>query len=64
MDFSDTPASIIYHQLHPWLKGNLVYVDIDFDVHEYQADFEDRLDNMLEVFITGSLQEYISHSLL
>ena len=28
----ETPATIIYHKLLPWLNGNLVLFDIDFDL--------------------------------
>jgi hypothetical protein len=59
MDSVDSPAAIVYHHLLPWLRGNLVYVELDFDfrVTKSRHNFEDRLEEMLDVFISGPFKE-------
>ena len=54
----DTLSYIVYHHLHPWLRGNIVHIDIDFNLTDVpHNDFGVRLDRMLESFETGKFQE-------
>lgn len=54
----DTPSLITYCHLHPWLQGNVVHIDMDFNFDDVpHNDFESRLDLMLNAFETGHLQE-------
>jgi hypothetical protein len=54
----DTPSLNMYHHLKPWLQGNLVHIDMDFNFSEVpHNDFEFRLGLMLDTFETGDLQE-------
>ncbi|KJA23358.1 hypothetical protein HYPSUDRAFT_137783, partial [Hypholoma sublateritium FD-334 SS-4] len=45
----DTPCSVSYQALFPWLKGNVALVEIDFDLSspEEIANFQGRMDNLL-----------------
>jgi hypothetical protein len=61
---TDTPATIVYDQLLPWLDGNLVLLDLDFDLCHHQADFEDRMDALVDLFVTGNLVKCVSEYLL
>lgn len=54
----DTPSFLLYQHLHPWLQGNLVHVNIDFNLTEVpHNDFAIRFDAMLESFESGQFQE-------
>jgi hypothetical protein len=53
----DTPSMITYIHLLPWLRGNLVHVDLDFNFEDSNNDFEDRLNAMLNRFENGDLKE-------
>ena len=52
----DIPSVIAYHHIHPWLLGNLVHVDLDFDFGKVN-DFAVRLNSMLDRFESGDLME-------
>ena len=58
----DIPSVIAYHHIHPWLLGNLVHVDLDFDFGKVD-DFTARLNMMLDRFEKGDLMEYVFESL-
>ena len=54
----DTPSLNMYYHLHPWLQGNLVHIDMDFNFNNVpHNDFASRLGSMLDAFETGDLQE-------
>jgi len=62
---TDTPSLLAYHHLHPWLQGNLVHINMDFNFNGVSYnDFESRLDSMLNEFETGKFQEYVNYSLI
>jgi len=57
----DVSSLIAYHHIYPWLHGNAVHISLDFNFNDVpQNDFETRLDNMLDVFEHGHLQEYVN----
>jgi hypothetical protein len=53
-----TLAEMAYLHLHPYLLGNLVLLDIDFNIlaAEDQALFLERQVKLLELFETGKLK--------
>jgi len=51
----DSPSIITYHHLAPWLHGNLVLVNMEFN-------FESQLDDMLGRFSSGEFAEYANFS--
>ncbi|KAF8801923.1 hypothetical protein BYT27DRAFT_7114038, partial [Phlegmacium glaucopus] len=54
----DTPSLLTYYHLHPWLQGNLVHIEMDFNFDDGpHNDFESQLGLMLDAFETGDLQE-------
>ena len=54
----DTPSLNTYYHLHPWLQGNLVHIDMDFNFNNIpHNDFASQLGSMLDAFETGGLQE-------
>jgi hypothetical protein len=54
---TDTPASLAYHHLQPWMQGNIVYFDIDFNMTDVpHNDWATRLDSMLDSFEKGELK--------
>ena len=56
----DTPSLNTYYHLHPWLQGNLIHIDMDFnfdDVPHNLNDFVSQLGLMLDAFETGDLKE-------
>lgn len=54
----DTPSNLAYHHLQPWLMGNIVHIDLDFNMTEVlHNDWSVRLDQMLESFETGEYKE-------
>ncbi|KAF8813074.1 hypothetical protein BYT27DRAFT_7085341, partial [Phlegmacium glaucopus] len=54
----DTPSIITYHHLHPWLQGNLVHIDFDFNFENSTNDFNIRLNRMLDRFENGDLKDW------
>jgi hypothetical protein len=58
MDSVDSPAAIVYHHLLPWLRGNLVYFELDFDFRVPQSihNFQDRLEEMVDAFTSDSMK--------
>lgn len=55
----DVPSIIAYNHIQPWLGGNLVHVDIDFNFKGLNVqDFIARLDTMLDRFENGDLKGY------
>ena len=53
----DAPSIMTYHHIHPWLKGNLIYVDLDFNFEKGDHEFSERLNLMLDRFESGDLME-------
>jgi hypothetical protein len=57
---NDTPAYLTYHHLQPWLQGNIVHVDLDFNMTDVpHNDWAIRLNSMLDYFETGEFKEYV-----
>jgi hypothetical protein len=57
-DMTDTPSYLTYHHLQPWLKGNIVHVDLDFNMTDVpHNDWAFRFSDMLDAFETGAFQE-------
>ena len=52
MDISETPANSVFHSLVPWLKGNVVLIDIDFDIDHYEDNFNGRMARLVNKFET------------
>ena len=51
---NDTPSYLAYHHLQPWLLGNVVHVDLDFNmVDEAYHDWVIRFNRLLDSFETG-----------
>jgi hypothetical protein len=46
-----------YHHIYPWLKGNLIHVDLDFNFEKPDHDFPERLNLMLDRFENGDLMQ-------
>lgn len=44
--------------MQPWLQGNLVHVDLEFNFDQTDNDFYHRFDMMLDKFEHRDLQEY------
>jgi hypothetical protein len=54
------PAFLVYQHIHDWFQGNLVHIDLDFNLDEVpHNDFETRLNGMLDIF-EGRLQQYVN----
>jgi hypothetical protein len=54
---TDTPASLTYHHLQPWLQGNIVHIDLDFNMTDVSHnDWAIRRDSMLDFFETGEFR--------
>ena len=50
---TDTPAHLTYTHLQPWLQGNTVHIDLDFNMTDVpHNDWAIRLDSMLNLFET------------
>lgn len=61
----DTPSLLTYYHLQPWLQGNLVHIDMDFNLDDVpHNDFQSRLDLMLDAFEMGELQQYVHFRLI
>jgi hypothetical protein len=55
---TDTPACLTYHHLQPWLQGNIVHIDLDFNMTDVpHNDWAIRLASMLDSFETGEFKE-------
>jgi hypothetical protein len=54
----DSPSAIVFQHLQPWLQGNLVLVELDFNFEKGIDGFQSRLKNMLDRFEDGDLKEY------
>lgn len=54
----DTPSVLTFHHLQPWLRGNLIHVELDFNFKNGVKGFQSRLDSMLDRFENGDLREY------
>jgi hypothetical protein len=54
----DVPSVIAYHHIQPWLMGNLIHVDFDFNL-ERMEDVTVRLNTMLDRFENGDLKGYL-----
>jgi hypothetical protein len=52
------PSLLTYHHLQPWLQGNVVHVECDFNFNDVNDDFEVRLNDMLKRFEDGDLKQY------
>jgi hypothetical protein len=54
------PSFLVYQHLYDWFQGNIVHVDLDFNLDDVpHNDFETRLNGMLDTF-EGRLQEYVN----
>jgi len=58
----DSPSIITYHHLAPWLHGNLVLVNMEFNFDDPKINFESQLDDMLGRFASGEFAEYANFS--
>lgn len=56
-EMKDIPSIIAYHHIHPWLCGNLVHVDLDFNFEKSHQDVVSRLNIMLDRFENGDLKK-------
>ncbi|KAF8199436.1 hypothetical protein BJ912DRAFT_948987 [Pholiota molesta] len=56
---SETPVPSLYHYLVPWMDGNLVSFDIDFDFSKKSGckDFEKRLGDLIRFFTEGEFRD-------
>lgn len=54
----DTTSISAYDRLQPWLLGNLVHVDFDFNFEAGDNDFRTCLRSMFDRFEDGDLKEY------
>lgn len=55
---TDIPGFIAYHHIHPWLHGNAIHIDLDFNFDDIpKNDFASRLGTMLDSFECGHLKE-------
>ena len=62
---ADIPSHMVYHHLHSWLGGNIVHIDMDFNLDDIpRNDFGTRLSNMLDRLETGDLQRYVNFCLI
>jgi hypothetical protein len=52
----DVPSVIAYQHVHPWLIGNLVHADLNFNLLEGMDDFIARMNAMLDRFEKGDLK--------
>ena len=54
----DSHSRLLYHNLHPWFKGNVVLVNLDFNMtNVVHNDWGSRLERLVEVFETGEYKE-------
>ena len=58
---TDIPSLIAYHHLHDWLQGNIVHIDMDFNLDDVpQNDFAYHLSNMLDRLEISDLKSHIN----
>lgn len=57
------PSKVAYEHLVPYLNGNTCHVGMDFnlDTPQGQTSFRDRLQSVVDLFETGSLQRCVGH---
>ncbi|KIM38491.1 hypothetical protein M413DRAFT_76005 [Hebeloma cylindrosporum] len=54
---TDTPSHLAYYHLYDWFRGNLVHIDMDFNLDDVpRNDFGARLIEMLDRLETGDLK--------
>ncbi len=63
----DSPGLSAYQALLPWLKGNVAFIEIDYDFQNRPAiqNFEERMDSLLKELTDGRLARSVdvSHKL-
>ena len=58
-DMTDVPGYMAYNHLYSWLHGNVLHVDMDFNLDDVpNNDFETRLNTMLSSFEKGGDYEW------
>lgn len=59
---TDVPGRMAYNHLYSWLHGNVLHVEMDFNLDDVpHNDFEMRLNTMLSSFEKGgAYEEYIN----
>ena len=58
---TDIPSLIAYHHLHDRLQGNIVHINMDFNLDDVpQNDFAYHLSNMLDRLETGDWKSHIN----
>ena len=63
MSSEDTLAEMGFLHLHPYLQGNLAYVDLDFSLDDGDRSLElfyECQTELFELFETGPLKRYVS----
>ena len=65
-DASDIPGCMAYNHLYSWLHGNVLHVDMDFNLDDIpHNNFEMHLNTMLSSFKKcGDYKEYINFYLI
>lgn len=54
----DSPSYLAYQHLQQWLKGNIIHIDLDFNMMDVpENDWSSRLDRMLESFEFGEYKQ-------
>ncbi len=50
-------AQLCYNYLHPYFRGDIAYIDLDFNLLDAQdaADFSERLTTVINLLNTGKL---------
>ena len=62
---TDIPSLIAYHHLHDWLQGNIVHIDMDFNLDDVlRNEFAYFLKNMLDRLEIGDLKSHINICLI
>ena len=56
-NMNHNPSIICYNHIEPWLQGNLVHVDFDFNFANFDNNVVIRLNMMLDRFEHGDLKE-------
>lgn len=61
----DGPSKAIYEHLIPYLQGNTCYVNIDFNfgTNHDSTSFLERLNSLVDLFVTGELQRCVNSAL-
>lgn len=61
MEPNGYPPNATFHELFHWLPGNLVMVDIPFNLDaDHIADFKDDMDKLMSRLETGDLQRCVT----